>query len=182
MSHLVLKRLILTVSLMLCACAPALAAEALSPEAREAVADTIGRDWSRVPEYRMVPGDRLAINFGARADNFGDNIHEEYIRPDGRISIFPIGDVVAAGLTPMELQKSITSLLAADLRNPRVVVEVVQPAGNVVHVIGRVTKTGPVPATPYVTLLQAIGQCGGFMDDAARNSVLILHRDGARTG
>jgi polysaccharide export outer membrane protein len=32
-----------------------------------------------------------------------------------------------------------------------------------------------------MTLLQAITTAGGFSDDAAKNSVMVFHRDGART-
>ncbi len=156
---------------VLCA-APALAAVA-EP-------DTEGMDWSRVSEYRIVPGDMLAINVGPRADGT-ENIRELTVRPDGRITIYPVGDVVAAGLTPMELQKSITSLLSADFRSPRVTIELVAAAGNMVHVLGRVEHPGPVPAGPFFTVTQAIAGVGGFKDDAARNSVIVIHRDGAHS-
>ncbi|MEY4070323.1 MAG: hypothetical protein RL721_937, partial [Candidatus Eisenbacteria bacterium] len=85
------------------------------------------------------------------------------------------------GLTPMELQRSIIALLSADLKLPRVVVNVKGIAGNVVHVLGRVEKPGSYPAGPFVTVMQAITAAGGLKDDAARNSVLLFHRDGART-
>ncbi len=142
--------------------------------------DTTGMDWSRVPEYRIVPGDKLELDFGRRADGIAD-VREAKVRPDGRITVFPAGDVVAAGLTPMELQRNIVALLSADLRLPRVVVNVVDVAGNVVHVIGRVDKPGSYPAGPFVTVMQAITAAGGLKDDAARNSVLLFHRDGSKT-
>lgn len=142
--------------------------------------DTTGMDWSRVPEYRIVPGDKLQLDFGRRADGMLD-AREATVRPDGRITVFPAGDVIAAGLTPMELQRNIVALLSADLRLPRVVVNVTEVAGNVVHVLGRVQRPGSFPAGPFVTVMQAITAAGGLSDDAARNSVLLFHRDGART-
>ncbi len=143
-------------------------------------ADSAAMDWSRVPEYRIVPGDRLQLDFGRRPTGEVD-IRECRVRPDGRITVFPAGDVVAAGLTPMELQRNIISLLSADLKLPRVVVNVVEVAGNVVHVLGRVNNPGSFPAGPFVTVLQAVTAAGGLSDDAARNSVLLFHRDGAHT-
>lgn len=142
--------------------------------------DTTGMDWSRVPEYRIVPGDGLVLDFGRRADGVLDT-RAVTVRPDGRITVFPAGDVIAAGLTPMELQRNIVALLSADLRLPRVVVNVSEVAGNVVHVIGRVHRPGSYPAGPFVTVMQAITAAGGLSDDAARNSVLLFHRDGSRT-
>jgi protein involved in polysaccharide export with SLBB domain len=142
--------------------------------------DSTAMDWSRVPEYRLVPGDELELEFSRRPDGSIDT-RQTTIRPDGRITVFPVGDVVAAGLTPMELQRSIIALLSADLKLPRVVVNVKGIAGNVVHVLGRVEKPGSYPAGPFVTVMQAITAAGGLKDDAARNSVLLFHRDGART-
>ncbi|MEO5988506.1 MAG: polysaccharide biosynthesis/export family protein [Candidatus Eisenbacteria bacterium] len=164
-------RYLVAVSLGLILAIPALAGQA----------DSTSIDWSRVPEYRIVPGDKLAVNMGPRNDGTGDMVREQKVRPDGRITLFPVGDVVAAGLTPMELQISLVALLSAELRQPRVTVEVVEPAGNVVHVLGRVDKPGSYPAGPFVTVMQAITAAGGLKDDAARNSVLVFHRDGART-
>ena len=120
-----MKRRIL---LLLAACwlvVPALAGAvtALGP------ADSTGLDWSRVPEYRIVPGDRLELDFGRRPDGMPD-VRDVRVRPDGRITVFPAGDVIAAGLTPMELQRNIVALLSADLKLPRVVVNVTDIAGR----------------------------------------------------
>ena len=143
--------------------------------------DSTAMDWSRVPEYRIVPGDRLVLDYGHRPENGMPDVRDVWVRPDGRITVFPAGDVVAAGLTPMELQRNIIALLSQDLKLPRVVVSVAEVAGNVVHVMGRVERPGSYPAGPFVTVMQAITAAGGLKDDAARNSVLLFHRDGART-
>jgi polysaccharide export outer membrane protein len=145
------------------------------------VSDTLGMDWSLVPEYRIVPGDRLLLNLGPKSDPNLDNTHECVVRPDGRITVYPVGDVVAAGLTPMELQRSITALLSADFRAPRVTVEVLATAGNQVHVLGRVERPGSYAAGPFLTITQAVAAAGGFKDDANKGQVLLIHRDGART-
>ncbi len=163
--------------------AAALLVMALAPAARAAAperGDSSAMDWSRVPEYRIVPGDVLNLNFGPRIDQASDLVRTVKVRPDGRISVFPIGDVVAAGHTPRELEQALLAQLAPDLKNPRVTVDVAELAGNEVHVLGQVTYPKSVPAAPFMTVLQAIAQAGGFKDDAAKNSVLLYHRDGAR--
>jgi polysaccharide export outer membrane protein len=139
-------------------------------------------DWSQVPEYRIVPGDRLLLNFGP-AENTARGFaeHEVKVRPDGRVSVYPVGDVIAAGHTPRELEAILVDLMSASLRQPRVTVEVEEIAGNQVHVLGRVVKPGSFPADPYMTVLQAVTVAGGFSDDAARNSVLVFHRIGRTT-
>jgi polysaccharide export outer membrane protein len=171
------KRFLTAIAVVLCLGLPM----AVSASTLVTPSDTTGMDWSRVPEYRMVPGDRLFLDFGKRPNVDLSDIREVRIRPDGRITVFPVGDVIAAGLTPMELQNNIITLLSADYKLPRVVVNVIEPAGNVVHVLGRVDKPGPYPAGAYMTVMQAITAAGGLRDDAARNSVLLFQRDGART-
>ncbi|HET7224719.1 MAG TPA: polysaccharide biosynthesis/export family protein [Candidatus Eisenbacteria bacterium] len=142
--------------------------------------DSIGVDWSQVPEYRIVPGDLLHLNFGPGTAGT-DVVREMRVRPDGRISVYPIGDVIAAGRTPAELKQTLEQQLSAELRQPRIAIEVTEMAGNQVHVLGRVEKPGSYPAGPFSTLLQALSDAGGLSDDAARNSVLIFHRNGAST-
>lgn len=138
-------------------------------------------DWGATPEYRIVPGDELGLNFGPRDDLVADMIRPVVVRPDGRITVFPIGDVVAAGRTPVELQAELIRLLAGEFKQPRVTVEVVRSAANRVHVLGRVKAPGSQVVQSLPTLLQVIAGAGGFEDDAARNSVIIMHRVGLGT-
>ncbi len=157
----------------------------LAPVARCAPPDSLAQppddiDWGKVPEYRIVPGDVLKVDFGPLANSPSDLVREVKVRPDGRITVYPVGDVIAAGHTPMEVQAELLSLLSGELKQPRITVEVSQLAGNEVHVLGRVKKPGSYPVGPFSTVLSALADAGGFEDDAARNSVIILHRSGAR--
>ena len=151
--------------------------------ADDAMADSSAMDWSRVPEYRLVPGDELILNFGPLTDpnRPAELPRKQRIRPDGRMSVFPVGDVVAAGRTVAELESELVKLLGAELKRPRVTIEVTEVAGNEVHVLGRVESPGSFKAGPYLTVSQAVARAGGFKDDAASNNVLVFHRDGART-
>ncbi|HKQ56645.1 MAG TPA: polysaccharide biosynthesis/export family protein [Candidatus Eisenbacteria bacterium] len=159
------------------------ASSATPARAQNAMADSSAMDWSRVPEYRLVPGDEIVLNFGPQPEISlaEDFTRTQRIRPDGRLSVFPIGDVVAAGRTVREMESELVRLLGAELKRPRVTIEVSDVAGNEVHVIGRVESPGSFKAGPYLTVSQAVAKAGGFKDDAASNSVLVFHRDGART-
>ena len=149
--------------------------------AATSAADTSRVDWSTVPEYRIVPGDILTLDFGPRADLNGDIVREVTVRPDGRISVFPVGDVIAAGYSPRELEAQLIKLLAVDIREPRVTIELTKLAANQVHVLGEVLRPGTVPADPYLTVVQAIVAAGGFREGANKNSVLVFTRNGAAT-
>ena len=175
-----LLALLLAPGMALAARAKARSAPA-EPVRAESAADSVALDWSAVPEYRIVPGDVLTLDFGPRADLNGDILREVTVRPDGRISVFPVGDVIAAGRTPRELEASLVKLLAGDIRAPRVTVELSRMAANQVHVLGEVQKAGPVSADPYITVVQAIAAAGGFKDGAAKNSVLVFSRNGSNT-
>lgn len=168
-------RRVLAVAIALSLVLPVAPARGAEPSDRTPI-DEI--DWSQTPEYRIVPGDELSMNFGPRENVDMDLVRNAIVRPDGRITLFPIGDMVAAGRTPAELQAEMVRLLAGELKQPRVVVEVTKFAGNQIHVLGRVKKPGSQPATSLPTLLRAIGDAGGFEDDAARGNVVILHRVG----
>jgi len=135
-------------------------------------------DWGATPEYRIVPGDELGLNFGPREDINRDLVRSVVVRVDGRVTVFPIGDVVAAGRTPVELQAELIRLLTGEYKQPRVTVEVVKSAANRVHVLGRVKRPGSQVVQSLPTLLQVIAEAGGFEDDAARNSVIVMHRVG----
>lgn len=168
----------LLIGLVVLGLAPACAGIA---RAQVAGADSSTIDWSRVPEYRIVPGDMLALNFGPRSEAFGDLKRDALVRPDGRISVYPVGDVIAAGRTPRELEEVLVELLGAELKQPRVTVEVSTLAGNQVHVMGRVRNPGSYEVVPFMSVTQAIARAGGFQDDASRNSVLVFHREGGRS-
>jgi polysaccharide export outer membrane protein len=173
------------VSRLLCVLALAgVASPAIAQKLRDQVViqgDSVSMDWSRVPEYRIVPGDQLVLNFGPQEFGQMDRNKPLRVRPDGRISVFPIGDVVAAGRTPGELERALVDLLAAELRNPRVVVELEEVAGNQVHVLGEVRTPGSYAVTPFMTTLQAVAAAGGFSEYANRNNVIVFRRNGART-
>jgi protein involved in polysaccharide export with SLBB domain len=138
-------------------------------------------DWGSTPEYRIVPGDELSLDFGPREDVGSNVIRATVVRPDGRITVYPIGDVVAAGHTPVELQAELIRLLSGEYKQPRLTVELTKSAASRVHVLGRVRRPGSqvVPSLP--TLLQVISEAGGFEDDAARNSVIVMRRVGLGT-
>src|SRR5690348_18510241 len=55
------------------------------------------------PGYTIGPDDRLAINFWKDKDLSADVV----VRPDGRISLPLLNDVVAAGLTPDALREKL---------------------------------------------------------------------------
>lgn len=123
--------------------------------------------------YVLKPGDTLDVRFYKTPEL---NI-EVPIRSDGQISLEPLGDVQAAGLEPGELAGILTERYAKELTHPRVTV-IVRLFGGQVFVGGEVKTPSVVPFTNGLTVVQAIDAAGGFIDTAARSSVLLIRREG----
>ncbi len=96
------------------------------------------------------------------------------IRPDGRISLPLVGDVPAAGMTPMALSIQIQEGLKKFINNPSVTVTVTAVNSRKLFFIGEVIRPGPVPLTRTMTMLQAISAAGGLTPYANKKKIYIL--------
>jgi len=102
------------------------------------------------------------------------------VRPDGMISVSLLGDVMAAGKTPMQLANDITTKLKKYIQDPNVTVFLSQMNSKKVYLIGEVSKPGPEELTPSMTLLQAIATAGGLTQYANAKKIYILRREGGK--
>lgn len=106
------------------------------------------------------------------------------VRPDGKISVPLIGDVQAAGLTPMEVAASIKSKLGYFIREPYVSIIVTELQSHEyvsrVRVTGAVRNPQSIPFRQGMTVLDAVLAAGGVNDFAAPNRTR-LHRKGKST-
>jgi polysaccharide export outer membrane protein len=96
------------------------------------------------------------------------------VRPDGMISLVLVGDVPAAGLTPMQLGKDITEHLKKYIQDPSVSVVVTAVNSQRIFMIGEVGHVGPMSLTPGMTPLQAIAAAGGLSTFANQKRIYIL--------
>ncbi len=124
------------------------------------------------PEYRIGGGDKLQINVYKESDL----TQALQVRPDGRITLPLIGDLAAAGQTPMQLQRKLTESLREFVSNPVVTVMVVEVADRVVYVMGEVNTPGAVPLKGSMTVLQALAVAGGFKDFANKGGIKVLRK------
>lgn len=96
------------------------------------------------------------------------------VRPDGMISLTLLGDVQAAGLTPMQLTATLTDKLKKYIQDPIVSVVVVAVNSKRVFVVGEVGHVGPIAMTPGMTPLQALATAGGLTPFAHSGRIYIL--------
>jgi polysaccharide export outer membrane protein len=96
------------------------------------------------------------------------------VRPDGMISMVLVGDVPAAGLTPMQLGKNIEARLKKFIQEPSVSVVVTAVNSQRIFLIGEVGKVGPLMLSPGMTPLQALSAAGGVTTFANSKHIYIL--------
>jgi polysaccharide biosynthesis/export protein len=99
------------------------------------------------------------------------------VRSDGRISLPLVGEVQAAGQTPLKLEQDIASKLQPYLEEPEVTVIVQQINSQKFNILGQVGKPGSYPITNSATVLDAIALAGGCRDFAKRSSIYILRHN-----
>jgi polysaccharide export outer membrane protein len=96
------------------------------------------------------------------------------VRPDGRVSLPIIRDIVAVGKTPTQLAEEITNKLKEYVQNPVVAISLNQVNSSNIFVLGEVKNSGKFPLKSKTTLLQAVTVAGGFSPTAARNQIVIF--------
>jgi polysaccharide export outer membrane protein len=100
------------------------------------------------------------------------------VRPDGRISLPLLGDVVAAGLTPTELRELLAVRLADFVAAPEVSIVVTDVQSLKVSVIGEVPKPGRYDLKSRLTVLDMLATAGGLSQMASRTRIVILRPSG----
>ena len=96
------------------------------------------------------------------------------VRPDGMISLSLLGDLQAAGYTPMQLSTEITQRLEKFIQDPNVTVTVLAVHPKEIYMLGEIGRVGPIPITPDMTPLQAISAAGGLSPFAKAKRIYIL--------
>jgi polysaccharide export outer membrane protein len=130
----------------------------------------------QVPEYRINAGDELQIYV------WGEERLQRTVKvlPDGTIAFPLVGQLVAQGLLPQQLEASITSKLQGQYRGqvPQVTVSVVNPSGMQFSVMGRVKAPGTFTPGRYVNVLEALSMAGGPGEFANLDNILLLRKQG----
>ena len=133
--------------------------------------------WVFTDAYKIGSGDILEIVTWKEPD-FSRS--EVLVRLDGKISFPLLGDVQAAGRTPMEIKKDIESGLKAYVENPIVTVTVKKPESQKFYILGEVKKTGEYPLIKGLTVLQAFAIAGGFTDWASKKEIILLRHENGK--
>jgi polysaccharide biosynthesis/export protein len=121
-------------------------------------------------DYKLTTGDKLRVEV-YRDEQLSQTLQ---IRPDGRITLPLVGDVMAAGKTSAELRDTLTEELGEFVRNPEVTVIVVETVPMNVYVIGEVKSPGAKPVNGETPVLQVLAMAGGLTEWAKRRDIRVL--------
>ena len=126
--------------------------------------------------YRINPGDELDVLV------WGDERLQRSVRvlPDGTFAFPLVGQVVAAGRLPSELERIITAGLQPQYRGqvPQVTVSVKNPSGFQFSVVGKVRTPGTFTPGRYVNALEALSIAGGTNEFADLGNIRIIRKSG----
>lgn len=147
---------------------------------RTAGVTTLPEEPPRVPtaQYVIGPGDQLSV-FVYQSPQL--SLPSIPVRPDGRISMPLVSDIVAAGKTPSQLGSELAKELTKYVRDPIVTVMVtgfVGPLDRQVRVIGEATDPTAIPYRAQLTVLDVMIQTRGLTRFAAGNRAIIVRRRG----
>lgn len=98
------------------------------------------------------------------------------VRSDGRISLPLVGEIQAAGRTPVQLEAEIADRLKKYITDPQVAVIVQTINSEKFNILGQVARPGAYSLTQVTTVLDAIACAGGFRDFAKQKAIYILRQ------
>jgi protein involved in polysaccharide export with SLBB domain len=104
-------------------------------------------------EYRVLPPDVLLVTSRHVPEITGVT---QQVRPDGKINLPLVGEVVAANRTTEEIQKEINDLAKQFYEQVDVTVTVTGYNSHRYYVFGEVTRAGAIPWTGHDSLLDAL--------------------------
>ena len=146
-----------------------LSAQTITADAAASAAASVKRD---VPlnDYIIGPEDVLAINVWKEPEVS----RTLPVRPDGKISLPLIGDLVASGRTTAQLQSEIKQQLRTYFTSPEVTVLVQEAKSHKFNIVGEVSKPGSYVMSNSMTVLDAIAVAGGLKDFAKASKIYVL--------
>jgi polysaccharide export outer membrane protein len=102
---------------------------------------------------------------------------EVIVRPDGKISLPLLNEVVAAGKTPAQLHDELVDESRRYVEDANITVVVLQINSRRVFITGEVNKPGPYPLAGPTTVLQLIAMAGGLREYANGKNIILMRTE-----
>lgn len=128
-------------------------------------------------DYVIGAGDALSVKF------YKDDLMsaDVIVRPDGKITLPVVNEVVAAGLTPEQLRIKVTEASAATVKDPNVQIYVREIKSRQVFITGGIARPNSYPLLGPKTVLQLITEAGGLVDFADGKRIVIIRTENGKS-
>jgi polysaccharide export outer membrane protein len=153
--------------------APAAGQGNQAPRAATSAAAAVPTTAAGLPlpaDYVIGPEDVLGVLFWREPDMSADVT----VRPDGKITLPLIGEMMVTGLKPDVLRDQLQKAGGKYLADANVTVVVRQINSRKVFITGQVAQPGAFPLTSPRTVLQLIALAGGLGEYAEGDNITIL--------
>jgi len=129
-----------------------------------------------VEQYHIGIDDRVTVNVWKNPD-LSITVP---VRPDGKISIPLVGEIVAGGKTPLQVADEVTERLSKFIRDPQVAVILEELRSHEylsrIRVTGAVQNPISISFRQGMTILDVILEAGGLNEFASANSTRLFRR------
>lgn len=102
------------------------------------------------------------------------------VRMDGKISFPFVDDIVAAGLTPLQVKEELTKKLKEYVEEPIVTVTVREVNSRKVYISGNVKSPGTYKIRNETSVAQLISLAGGLTDWASPAKIIVIRRENGK--
>jgi polysaccharide biosynthesis/export protein len=147
--------------------------ESFGPEA-----DTLKAEAPADYNYIIGPGDNLSI-FVWRNPELSQSVP---VRPDGKLSVPLVEDLLASGKTATQLAREIEEVLSQFVKEPLVTVIVKGFSGvygEQIRVVGEATQPRALPYRTDMTILDVMIEVGGLTEFADGNQARLVRSTGS---
>jgi polysaccharide export outer membrane protein len=127
--------------------------------------------------YVLGAEDTISVLVNNSAEFNGNHL----IRPDGRITVNLVGEIMAAGQTPEQLTDALRERLKKYVVDPDVSVAVLAVNSKRFFIQGEVNRPGEVKLVVPTKVLEALVNAGGFKDFAHTKDIVIIREEGNAT-
>ncbi|MCI5123089.1 MAG: hypothetical protein D3925_01080 [Candidatus Electrothrix sp. AR5] len=124
------------------------------------------------------------VDFNVKVNNLKDAIttttrgesKQVTVRPDGKVSLPYVHDVLAKNLTCQELSQNLTKEYRKFVRNVSIAAAVLKARSNRAYIMGEVKHSDFFELIGPITLTQLIATAGGFSNDANTHQIVLIRR------
>src|SRR5271167_1840273 len=140
--------------------APAAPAASTAKPAQPAAPDSLPKPTAGVrPDAYIIGAEDVVTVYVWKEPDMSKTVP---VRPDGMISLPLVGEIKAAGYTPVQLQDLIAESMKKLISDPQVTVIVEKVSSLSFNIVGEINHPGYFPLTRRMTVLDAIAMAGGF--------------------